>query len=1365
MHAANYANTKNAAIRQRMKQQEASGKRGKVFMPQRANDDDEKKDDYPGLPIAVTMSNDEEDDNDSDTNDDHLNLDAQEFHPEDYDDFSDLPMQDHSLALMGRYCDDKELEAFQAYEQGTLDLLQTSLISIASPDQTPKTPRRRLATTTTTPHHVLDAWQKENRAPDFFSPPALVFESSKTGIVIEADHDDDSLSRSLTDTAQLDPSASTTTTSPFSTVRLNDFHVSLEESKTYIVTIAQLRKELAAAREENRGSQARVRELESTLQMQTRTPASSKYGTPATAASSLPCSLWARNETLVKEVRFADQTCVELSGQKSVLEKEVSRLQQQLGTVQEERQQMRQDLQESRQATTHAENRCQSLTTRLDETDATAKSAVADQAVRRNERIQMAAHQRKQQQELVDTRQKLTSACSLLQEAKETLTDQETSHSEMIQEMHEQLAQANEEKEALSEQVFTLTENLQETQKRLKEIRDEKEELDAKLQESQLRAQNRNFDGLLEELQAEKAKVRMTAKIQEATVQTSNTLQVKLQEAEKKREAAEAASATLKIQLQEAARNLETAVNETERKLQGAGAAYTCLKKELQQERVKTTERATAVLSIMQHRQHALETQLKCKTDVFATKLGRLSTSVSHIKESLDFGDESSQRDFCEVSSQRSPVETLADQYITAYEGYPGWPDETTLNATFNAGSNRNSANLELMEEARSHDAIDNSDERVSGCAQATDDVRQMVPTVIYHVEHDTMSSIQGISHLFQEEISPSSRATAGVSAEGGEPSLAHSGPYECSLSDSRLHVQTLLAHNDEIEQDRIALRQTIEQLEVSVALLEGDLVSSTTKLDEVSSDRNALTQRLDSLQLEKSNSKEHASNVESNLLHMEKISEECDLLRDELDFFREENEDLQSRLESELKARESADERLHQHIDSSSLALEKATNERDILLEQLDSVRREQMETELELQVKSKALLVSKEICSKLDMLSSPSVLEELQIKNSRLLENLNAKSVALDSANEVNNGLSEQSQELEKAFAEKSQHFDALQVEKIQLELEVQAKVATLGVALKQCDEYRLVAEQQALSVNESETEIGRLRETLYESEGELERIQMAYVECTDKLASYDSVNDDTHALLEVYQKTQQAAEDLALDAGARLLQARNQIEEIRLERDTLYANHDDVAKELHQRTEALKEQQTSMEVRLEEKDHAIQAAIWARDDAVAKSQEFVKQLDKIQGKLHRLDDFELVAQSVESNRDQTQAILVKKEAESEDLRAALHESNARLAAIQKELFAANEGLQEKETETFELRGKREKLESKCNRLREYIRKLTAKCDQWETYYEEQAEVVEQLHCATVRTRQKAHEIALKYKQRDEVRVFPTSNALHIY
>jgi chromosome segregation ATPase len=86
----------------------------------------------------------------------------------------------------------------------------------------------------------------------------------------------------------------------------------------------------------------------------------------------------------------------------------------------------------------------------------------------------------------------------------------------------------------------------------------------------------------------------------------------------------------------------------------------------------------------------------------------------------------------------------------------------------------------------------------------------------------------------------------------------------------------------------------------------------------------------------------------------------------------------------------------------------------------------------------------------------------------------------------------------------------------------------------------------------------------------------------------------------------------------------------------------------------------------------------------------------------------------------------------------------------------------LRSKESEENRLRSKIDSLDTKCSRLREYIKKLTAKCEEWELSYEQQANSMEKLQSKNLRIRERASEIANRYRKlagvverRNQVRV----------
>ncbi len=69
--------------------------------------------------------------------------------------------------------------------------------------------------------------------------------------------------------------------------------------------------------------------------------------------------------------------------------------------------------------------------------------------------------------------------------------------------------------------------------------------------------------------------------------------------------------------------------------------------------------------------------------------------------------------------------------------------------------------------------------------------------------------------------------------------------------------------------------------------------------------------------------------------------------------------------------------------------------------------------------------------------------------------------------------------------------------------------------------------------------------------------------------------------------------------------------------------------------------------------------------------------------------------------------------------------------------------------ETEAISHKAKIDTLEEKCARLREYVRKLTTKCEEWEESYDRQSRTVEKLQEKNSRIRDKASDLAMRYRK----------------
>lgn len=73
----------------------------------------------------------------------------------------------------------------------------------------------------------------------------------------------------------------------------------------------------------------------------------------------------------------------------------------------------------------------------------------------------------------------------------------------------------------------------------------------------------------------------------------------------------------------------------------------------------------------------------------------------------------------------------------------------------------------------------------------------------------------------------------------------------------------------------------------------------------------------------------------------------------------------------------------------------------------------------------------------------------------------------------------------------------------------------------------------------------------------------------------------------------------------------------------------------------------------------------------------------------------------------------------------------------------------LRSKESEERSHKDTIDALEKKCARLRDYIRKLTIKCEEWEESYNRQARTVQKLQEKNARVRDKASDIAIRYRK----------------
>lgn len=104
-------------------------------------------------------------------------------------------------------------------------------------------------------------------------------------------------------------------------------------------------------------------------------------------------------------------------------------------------------------------------------------------------------------------------------------------------------------------------------------------------------------------------------------------------------------------------------------------------------------------------------------------------------------------------------------------------------------------------------------------------------------------------------------------------------------------------------------------------------------------------------------------------------------------------------------------------------------------------------------------------------------------------------------------------------------------------------------------------------------------------------------------------------------------------------------------------------------------------------------------------------------------------------------TSATLEKKESQ-------IFKMNSEMNSMRSEIEEATSLLLSKESEEHSLKVNIQSCEMKNSRLREYIRKLTTKCEEWETSYDRQSRAIDRLQEKKARIKEKACDIAGRYR-----------------
>ncbi|KAL7569287.1 hypothetical protein ACA910_016834 [Epithemia clementina (nom. ined.)] len=385
-------------------------------------------------------------------------------------------------AMMGQqYADSRTLDGVASKaknekadfsNEALVALMNMSIASSTNDQSSASTPRKR---TLRTPKRFYHEWRKEGLTA---TPGSLLQEeiaasddeiSNNSKENVENDEqNDESIIMDASTPPGLSPSpVPPASVSPFSTFKHNSSHIALDETKVYLRRIKELQEEVQSAHDQARQEALKRQETEAKyhrLQAHLLQEKSSPHATTAAHAKQrespqTPVSdslLWERNKTLVKEVRFADQTCVELSAQNVALEKQVDLLQQQSQSMQAEMEKLQSQIAEKTKLHTSVEARLQMTETRSEKLEAELSMANKSLLQRENELSNQAEQQTAMKAQLDQAEKHVAALESDLLTTRESLSQSQKRVLELesdLSDTRDTLAQSERLHEALSSEI------------------------------------------------------------------------------------------------------------------------------------------------------------------------------------------------------------------------------------------------------------------------------------------------------------------------------------------------------------------------------------------------------------------------------------------------------------------------------------------------------------------------------------------------------------------------------------------------------------------------------------------------------------------------------------------------------------------------------------------------------------------------------------------------------------------------------------------------------------------------------------------------------------------------------------------------
>ena len=170
---------------------------------------------------------------------------------------------------------------------------------------------------------------------------------------------------------------------------------------------------------------------------------------------------------------------------------------------------------------------------------------------------------------------------------------------------------------------------------------------------------------------------------------------------------------------------------------------------------------------------------------------------------------------------------------------------------------------------------------------------------------------------------------------------------------------------------------------------------------------------------------------------------------------------------------------------------------------------------------------------------------------------------------------------------------------------------------------------------------------------------------------------------------------------------------------------------------------------EIEMERSTWQIKEMSEAMAEMQQRESDAIENIDLLESELNEVKD--RAEKNVSERMDElrkVKSLLLEASSTLEEKESQLLQLNSKLNCMKSEVDDATSHLRSKENEERSLKINFQSCEKKNGRLREYIRKLTLKCESWEDSYDRQTKHIDRLQEKNVKIRAKANDIAGRYR-----------------